>query len=68
MQDPSTERRHWKAGMFYWNPNDPRDVVPRRRGYGTTPNFARGRSWLALALILAGPAIALAVVLWAQRR
>ena len=67
IHDPTTDRRHWKAGVFYWNPNDARDVVPRRRGYGTTLNFAQGRSWLALVLLLVGPAIAIASVLWAQR-
>lgn len=68
VRNPIHDSRHWKAGVFYWNPDDPRDMVPRRRGHGTTLNFAQGRSWLALALVLMGPALAIAIVLWAQRR
>lgn len=33
--------RHWKLGMFYYNPNDPAVWVEKRFGIGLTVNFGR---------------------------
>ena len=37
-----TEPEYWKWGVFYFNPNDPRIVVPKRIEWlGWTLNFAQ---------------------------
>jgi uncharacterized membrane protein len=43
---------YWKAGFFYWNPDDPAILVSKRVGIGYTMNFANKWSWIALATIL----------------
>ncbi len=46
----------WKAGIFYYNPNDAALFVEKRDGFGYTFNFANRTSWallLALALVIA---------------
>lgn len=43
---------YWKAGMFYYNPNDPAIFVAKRVGIGYTLNFANKLCWLVLAGIL----------------
>ena len=41
---------HWS---FYFSRNDSRTFVPKRRGYGSTVNFARrGTLWFFLLLML----------------
>jgi uncharacterized membrane protein len=42
----------WKLGQFYFNPADPAMMVPKRAGLGYSLNFARGRSWAYLGLVL----------------
>jgi len=54
-----TRDEHWKWGIFYYNPDDPALLVEKRFGIGYTMNFARGRAWIILALMLLVP-IALA--------
>jgi len=44
---------YWKAGMFYYNPNDPAIFVAKRVGIGYTMNFASKWTWVVLALTLA---------------
>jgi len=44
---------YWKAGMFYYNPNDPAIFVAKRVGVGYTMNFASKWAWVVLALTLA---------------
>ncbi|GCE21272.1 DUF5808 domain-containing protein [Dictyobacter kobayashii] len=34
------DREHFVLGLFYHNPDDPRGIVPRNNGYGSTINFA----------------------------
>ena len=52
MQDPVDDRRNYKYG-FYYNPNDPRIIVPKRiRLLGVTLNYAKRGSYLVLAIIL----------------
>lgn len=45
---------YWKAGVFYWNPDDPAIFVSKRVGIGITMNLANKWSWIAsLAIIVA---------------
>ena len=30
---------HWKLGIFYYNPDNPSEVVDKKKGKGTTINF-----------------------------
>jgi len=43
---------YWKAGVFYYNPNDPAIFVSKRVGIGYTMNFANKMSWVVLAGVL----------------
>lgn len=45
--DPQSDS-HWKAGIFYYNPNDPAIFVSKRVGIGYTMNFANLWSWVVL--------------------
>lgn len=50
--DPIDEPQHYKFGIFYFNPEDERVVVPKRYRYmGWTFNFARAESYLLLLVI-----------------
>lgn len=40
--------KHWKLGMFYYNPDDPAVFVEKRFGIGITNNFARPLSWVMI--------------------
>lgn len=43
---------YWKAGMFYYNPDDPAVFVAKRVGIGYTMNFASVWSWIIVLGIL----------------
>ncbi|MGA2903746.1 MAG: DUF5808 domain-containing protein [Candidatus Korobacteraceae bacterium] len=43
---------YWKAGAFYYNPNDPAIFVSKRVGIGYTMNFANKWSWVAIGAII----------------
>ncbi len=43
---------HWKWGLFYLNPNDPKIWIEMRYGIGWTLNMARAAAWAILAAIL----------------
>jgi uncharacterized membrane protein len=43
---------YWKAGVFYYNPDDPAIFVSKRVGIGYTMNFANKTAWLVLVGIL----------------
>ena len=43
--------KHWKLGVFYWNPADPSTIVPKRFGTGYTFNFASRLAWVYLGFI-----------------
>lgn len=45
--------RHWKAGVFYWNSDDPAVMVPKRFGVGWTCNFARPLTWVIMLALMA---------------
>jgi uncharacterized membrane protein len=51
----------WK-GPFYYNPSDPRVMVPRRSGTGDTPNFAHPMAYVVVLLPLFLGAIVVAAV------
>jgi Predicted membrane protein len=40
------EDRHWKLGIFYYNPDDPALFVEKRFGIGWTFNFGRPSAWI----------------------
>ena len=45
---------HYKWGLFYYNPDDQRVIVPKRNSWmGWTLNFARFYSWFIIILIIA---------------
>jgi len=43
---------NYKWGFFYFNPRDPRFLVPRRTGIGLSPNFANPYSYLVILGII----------------
>ncbi len=43
---------HWKWGMIYHNPDDPKVWIAKRYGWGWTLNMARPQSWAILALLV----------------
>jgi len=52
--------KHWKWGMFYYNPDDPRVII--REGFDGrttwyTLNFAHKASYIYLAIILTFAAV-----------
>lgn len=67
-KDPSSRPRHdpdddehWKAGLFYYNPDDPAFVVDKRVGIGTTFNF--GHRWGKVAAVALVAIVVVSVVL-----
>lgn len=44
--------KHWKLGVFYWNPENPSHVVPKRFGTGYTFNFAARLAWVYVGFFL----------------
>ena len=49
------DSRHWKLGVFYYNPDDPSESVERRNGIGSTINFASKVGRLIFACIFIPP-------------
>lgn len=47
------------GGLIYWNPRDPRLLVPKRYGAGWTFNYGRTSAWALTALLLLLPVAAL---------
>lgn len=51
---PPNDSKHWKWGLFYYNPSDPRLFPPKRiPALGWTVNFANPRSILAMLALFA---------------
>lgn len=44
---------YWKAGIFYFNPNDPAIFVAKRVGIGYTMNFANKWAWIFVVVVIA---------------
>lgn len=51
----STPDHCWRAGLFYYNPDDPALMVPKRIGIGYTLNFAHPVAWILLGGLLIAP-------------
>ncbi|MGC2398558.1 MAG: DUF5808 domain-containing protein [Acidobacteriaceae bacterium] len=51
LRDP--DPRHWKLLVFYYNPTNPKLLVPKRTGLPFTLNFARPAAWFLGAGIIA---------------
>ncbi len=49
LTDGLADDRHWKAGLLYYNPEDPSIFVEHRFGLGYTVNFGNGK---AVAFVL----------------
>lgn len=54
MEFPERDVKNYKLKFFYYNPNDPRTIVPKPNpNYGLTINFATEKSrWFLLPLLL----------------
>jgi uncharacterized membrane protein len=63
VSDNKNDDSLWKAGVMYWNKNDPRIMVPKRFGVGYTVNFAHPAGKVILVLIIAVPVIIVISVL-----
>ncbi|WP_053959957.1 DUF1648 domain-containing protein [Sulfobacillus thermosulfidooxidans] len=46
--DHRDDDAQWKAGLWYYNPDDPKWLVAKRFGVGWTLNFAHPISWLII--------------------
>ncbi|MXX28928.1 MAG: hypothetical protein F4Z45_04290 [Gammaproteobacteria bacterium] len=44
--------QHWKWGIFYHDPNDPKIWVEKLYGMGWTLNMARPAAWVILVAFL----------------
>ena len=51
--------RHWKLGVFYFNPDDASLFLPERFGVGWTMNWARPAVW---AIVGGGVVVTVAFV------
>lgn len=51
--------KHYRWGLFYVNPEDPKIWVPKHLGLGWTLNYAHGASWW-LTLLLLSPVLLVA--------
>ena len=64
----SVDERNWHLWhTIYFAPEDPRVLVPKwnDRPVGRTLNFARGQSYVILAMLLAAPVVIWgAIVIW----
>ncbi len=49
------DKKHWKLGMFYYNPDDPSESVERKNGLGSTINFASKLGRLIFTFIFIPP-------------
>jgi uncharacterized membrane protein len=48
-----TNPQHWKLLVFYYNPENPRLLVPKWTGLPFTLNFARPMAWVVTGSIVA---------------
>lgn len=58
------DARYWFAGVFYYNPEDPNAIVPKRFGLGWTVNVAHPVGKVFLAIIIAMILLPLALSLF----
>lgn len=57
-----TDPRHWRAGIFYYNPDDPNLWVERRWGVGLTLNYAKPIAWGITGTLFALPVIVVSLL------
>lgn len=50
-----TDDRHWKAGLVYYDPDDPTIFIEKRFGIGYTMNMARPATWWLLGTVVGLP-------------
>jgi uncharacterized membrane protein len=62
-----TRDQDWKAGMFYYNPNDAALFVEARVGVGYTINFGHASAWIIMAVVLIGMLMPLLIALSAVK-
>ena len=49
LEQQHKDPKNWKWGMFYYNPEDPRNMVPKRiQWMGITINFAKTKAVILL--------------------
>lgn len=58
-----TNPKHWKLRIFYYNPDNPSEVVDKKNGIGTTINFGSKYGRRIFALIIMPAFIVLLIVL-----
>jgi len=63
-----TPDRCWKAGVFYFNPDDRSLFVPKRFGIGYTVNFAHPWAAVVLVAVIAMISAPLILVLFVLHR
>jgi len=49
--------RYWRAGLFYFNPEDPVLFIEKRIGMGYDLNFGNPRAWVFLGVVLLIPLV-----------
>jgi uncharacterized membrane protein len=58
------DESNWKLGIFYFNPADPRIMLPKRiKLMGWTLNFAHKQAWFVLLLILFIPLLSTIILM-----
>jgi len=57
--------KHWKLRIFYCNPDNPSEVVDKKKGIGTTINFGSkyGRRMFAFMMIPTFMAIIIVIII-----
>jgi hypothetical protein len=55
--------RHWRLGLFYYDPDDNALWVEKRFGIGYTINFGHRRAWYVLAAMALGPLALVGLIL-----
>ncbi|WP_374951271.1 DUF5808 domain-containing protein [Mucilaginibacter sp.] len=46
------DNSHWKWGLVYYNPLNPKLIINKRYGLGWTFNFAHKATWLFLLAVV----------------
>ncbi len=59
-----SDSRYWRAGVFYYNPDDPDAIVPKRYGIGWTFNIGHPLGKVFMAIIIAMILLPLALSLF----
>ncbi|TRM80464.1 hypothetical protein DJ524_07535, partial [Sulfolobus sp. D5] len=55
--------KYWKLGMFYYNPNDDRVIIPKRFGSGYTFNFGNKKALILFISLLMLPIATILIVI-----